>query len=354
MNVKNRFSIVIIIILIAAILSGCGNLSADNDDISQQQKYSYTFDAFDTAITVTAYCESQESFDEFLSICMTEYSRYHQLYDIYNIYPGLNNIKSINDYAGEKEIAVDPEIIDLLVFGKEAFGFTDGRVNIAMGSVLRFWHDIREYNSNFPNDLRLPDADAMQKAAKHCNIDDIVIDAEAGTVWIRDSELRIDVGALAKGFATERIAETLQENGFTSFALNAGGNVRTGNEKPDGTAWKIGITDPIHPTSGDYIGIADAKNCSIVTSGSYQRYFTYEGKNYHHIIDPDTLQPENRFLSVTVETENSDYADAMSTALFNMDLEKGVDLVEKTEHLEAMWILPDGSIRTSSNFVYTA
>lgn len=353
MKDKNRLSFLIIFALIAAILSGCGNLSAGTADTPQAEKYSYTFDAFDTAITVTAYCDSQESFDEFLSICMTEYSRYHQLYDIYNIYPGLNNIKSINDYAGEKEIAVDPDIIELLSFGKEVFHFTDGRVNIAMGSVLRFWHDIREYNSNFPNNMCLPDAEAMEKAAKHCNIDDVVIDAEAGTVWIRDPELRIDVGALAKGYATERVAETLQEKGFTTFALNAGGNVRTGNEKPDGSAWKIGITDPMHPMSGEYVGIADAINSSVVTSGSYQRYFTYEGKNYHHIIDPDTLQPENRFLSVTVETENSDYADAMSTALFNMDLNQGLNLVENTDHLEAMWILPDGTIKTSSNFVYT-
>ncbi len=351
---KKLFRLLFICAICAAILSGCGNLPSESAAAQQSEKYSYTFDAFDTAITVTAYCDSQESFDEFLSICMTEYNRYHQMYDIYNIYPGLNNIKSINDYAGEEQLEVDPEIIDLLSFGKEVYDLTGGKVNIALGSVLRFWHDIREYNSNFPNDMRLPDEKALQEAAKHCNIEDIVIDQDAGTVYIRDSELRIDVGALAKGYATEQIAGELLEKGFFRFALNAGGNVRVGNAKPDGTAWKIGITDPIHPASGEYIGIADAENSSIVTSGSYQRFFTYEGKNYHHIIDPDSLQPENRYLSVTVETEKSDYADAMSTALFNMDLEQGKALVEKNESLEAMWILPDGSIEISSNFSYTS
>ena len=315
------------------------------------ERYSDSFfGAFDCSVTVLAYCKSQERFDLLLSEVKDEYMHYHRLYDIYSTYPGTVNMKTVNDNAGIAPQKVSKEIIELLSLAKEMYSKTSGKVNIAMGSVLKIWHDVREYSSAFPENALLPDETLLEEAARHCNIDDLIIDREAETVFIADSEMRLDVGAVAKGYATECVAKKLLDEGWTHVSLNAGGNVRVLGEKPDGGAWNIGITDPDMSSAKGYADTVAVKSGSVITSGVYQRFFTYNGRRYHHIIDPDTLFPENSYLSVTVLTDNSGVGDALSTALFNMDLNSGKKFVEEHEGVEAMWILPDNSIEYSSGF----
>lgn len=347
----------LMIISIAAALTGCG-VSASVAAAPEQtpsgeklEKFSgYVFEAFDTVITVTAYCPTQEDFDGLLSLAQSEFLRYHRLYDIYYTYPDTVNLRSVNDSAG-KTVSVPPEILDILCFSKEMHTLTNGKMNIAMGSVLKIWHDVREYNNTMPNDKRLPDMAELTAAAEHCGIDALEIDVDAGTVTLRDPLMRLDVGAVAKGYATERVAETLAELGYEHFVINAGGNVRCWGTKPNGQSWNIAVTDPQLASVGGSIGTIALESGSAVTSGSYQRFFEYEGQRYHHIIDGETLMPENRYLSVTVCTEHSDLADALSTALFNMEITEGQSFVEKQDGVEAMWVLADGTEVFSSGFV---
>lgn len=352
-----KLTSLILSIILAAALLGCGMSASpavpeSGGEEGLQKFSSYVFEAFDTVISVTAYCPSREDFDRLMDIAQNEFLRYHKLFDIYFTYPGMNNLRSVNESAGIAPVEVEPEIIDLLSFSKDIYERTGGKANVAMGSVLSIWHAAREYNNAMTGlDPVLPAGEELRAAAEHCSIDDLVIDAEASTVYLADPEMSLDVGAVAKGYATEKVAQTLMDQGYGSFVINAGGNVRCCGTKPGGKNWNVAVTNPGLPGYGESIGTVSVPGGSIVTSGSYQRYFSCEGRRYHHIIDPDTLMPEDRYLSVTVITESSAFADALSTSLFNMEFEDGFDFVEGLDGVEAMWVLSDGEEKFSANFV---
>lgn len=348
----------LIIIAIAAALTGCGKSAsaptpASEPETVQLRKFSgYVFEAFDTVITVTAYCTDQAEFDALIASAQDELMRCHRLFDIYFTYPDGANLRTINENAGIAPVKTDDTVIDLLEFAKEMYALTDGRVNVAMGSVLSLWHTAREYNNAVGEAMAyLPDRDELRRAAEHCDINDLIIDPEAGTVYLADGEMSLDVGAIAKGYATERAVQRLAAEGHRCFVINAGGNVRCCGTKPDGKDWAVAVTNPGLPGHGESIGTVRVPGGSIVTSGAYQRFFSYEGRRYHHIIDKDTLFPEDRYLSVTVTTENSGYADALSTALFNMDAEEALAFAEGLDGVEAMLVLADGSEKFTDGFL---
>lgn len=342
-------------LLCALLLAGCGGAAAEPKTASvpepEMEKFTGTiYDAFDTIITVTAYCDSQERFDALMDTAEAEFLRCHRLFDIYFTYPGMNNLKTVNDSAGTAPVEVTEDILSLLELAKEMHSLTGGAVNVAMGSVLQLWHDVREYSLAFPEDARLPDPEALKAAAAHASPEDLILDREAGTVFLRDAEMRLDVGAVAKGYAVEQVARTLLAQGYESAAINAGGNVRVLGPKPDGSPWLVGVTNPDMTSGQVSLGTVECTGGSVVTSGTYQRFFEYEGRRYHHIIDGETLMPENRWSSLTVLTEDSARADALSTALFNMDYGEGAALVASLEGVEAMWVTPEGEILLSPGF----
>lgn len=319
----------------------------------QMTKFSnHYFDYFDTATTIIGYEKTQEDFDATCQEITTLLNEYHRLYTIYDRYVGLNNLVTINDLVDGKHtvVTVDKRIIDMLTFAKEMHKKTDGNVNVAMGSVLKIWHIYRNEGLDNPVKAELPPMNELQKASEHTNIDDLIIDTEKNTVYLADSEMTLDVGAIAKGYAVEQIAKELEGKGITGYILNVGGNVRTigmaNNDK-----WKVGIENPdLDNEDKPHIEYLKLSGESVVTSGSYQRFYIVNGENYHHIIDPDTLLPGTKYLSVSVITNDSGLGDAMSTALFIMGYEEGKKLVENTENLEAMWVLPDGTQLYSSGF----
>ena len=132
----------------------------------------------------------------------------------------------MNDNAGKAPVAVEPELLSLLLFGKEVYALTEGRVNIAFGSVLTLWHDARTAGIADPDSAALPERAALEQAAAHTDIEAVVLDEDAGTAYLADPELRLDVGAIGKGFAAQLACDNARERGVTSMLLNLGGNVR--------------------------------------------------------------------------------------------------------------------------------
>ena len=330
---KKILSLVLSFVLLFS-LFGCTN--------TKYTKYSKSFlELFDTASSITAYDTSQENFDKKYNELYKVIKKYSELFDIYNGYDDIINIKYLNDNAYKEHIEVDKEIIDLLNFSKLAYDVTYGKVNIAMGSVLSIWHDYREDGEALPPKSKLIEAN------KHTNIDDIIIDNKNSTVFFKDKELKIDVGAVAKGYVCNKIYEYITKNNLWQNAvISLGGNIITVGSKPNGNDFVIGIENP---NSNDYLMKVNAKeNTSVVTSGSYQRYFTVNGKNYSHIIDPDTLYPAEYFTSVTVISSDSALADAFSTALFCMSYDDGIKLVESNDKIEAIWLDNNGKTYQSS------
>ena len=312
---------------------------------ARKEPYTKTYyEYFDTVCTVYSYAdEKQKSFDANCDLISSELEGYHRLLDIYHEYSGINNLKTINDNAGISPVRVDGRLIDFLLYAKEMYRLTDGEMNVAMGSVLSLWHEERDKASKDPSAASLPDSDALTSAYAHCDIESIVIDKEASTVYISDSLTRIDAGALGKGYATEKIAKMLEERGISSYVLDIGGNLRIIGTKPDGGSWRTGITDPKNKEGG-YALCIDLSDISCVTSGDYERYYTVDGKNYPHIIDKDTLYPAEYFSSVTVVCKDSGLADALSTALFCMSYEDGAELASRLG-ADAVWIFESGEMK---------
>lgn len=303
-----------------------------------KQQYQATYlDVFDTVTSISAVTDREEAFRQQAEGIHGLLLRYHQLFDIYNDYPGLNNLKTINDHAGIGPVKVDGEILHLLNDCRDYYERTNHAVNAAMGSVLRLWHEARTAGLDDPEHTALPDAAALQKAAAHTDWAAVEIDEGAGTVYITDPELRLDVGAVAKGWSAQRAAEAAPKG----FLISVGGNVcATGPKDDTGSPWVVGITDP--DGGSEYLHTLYDTDSAIVTSGDYQRYYVVDGVSYHHIIDPETLYPARRFRSVTVICQDSGLADALSTALFVLPQAEGETLAQSCG-VEAMWVDLEGN-----------
>lgn len=308
------------------------------------------FDVFDTYSEIILYSEQKAAAQEALQKAHSELLALHQLYDIYHDYEGENNLKTINDQAGVSPVKVDPRVISLIRYAQEMEEKTNGRMNIAMGSVLRIWHDYREAGLDDPANAALPDPAALQAAAEHTDIRNVVVDAEAGTVYLTDPQMSLDVGAIAKGYAVELVAQELIADGVTSALMSIGGNVRAIGARGDGTAWRVSIQNPDLTAEQQSLTTLNLADLSLVTSGSYQRYYTVNGKTYHHIIDPNTLMPAEYSWAVSVLTQDSRLADALSTALFNLSIEDGITLLKGFPGVEALWVTLDGQIVRSEGF----
>lgn len=342
---KRILAAVLVLVLVLGSLAACGG--------PKKERYMKTYiDAFDTAITFIAYSESEEDFNAAAEKLHEELLRYHKLYNIYNEYEGINNIYTINKNAGNGEpVVVDPAIIDMLEMAVEYYEKSDGEINVAMGSVLKIWHNTRTHGIAFPEDAKLPKMERLIEANAHTDISKMIIDRENSTVYLEDPEMALDVGAIAKGYATEMVALMLEEDGWVNAALNVGGNIRSLGVKGDGSLWAVGIQNPdLSDTENVSVELIEVERMSLATSGVYQRFYTVDGKNYHHIIDKDSLMPEDRYLSVSILTPHSGVADAVSTALFNMDIEEGKEFLKKLDDTYAMWILPDMTKMYSEGF----
>lgn len=289
------------------------------------------FEYFDTVSAVYSYAgDSEERFREMYTGVEELLSKYHMLFDIYDSYEGINNLKTINDNAGVAPVSVSPELIEFLLYAREMYEVTDGEMNIAMGSVLRLWHECREKADKDPENAVIPSKEELLIASEHTSISSIVIDEEAGTVYISDPYCSIDVGAVGKGFATVKVSEWLESMGAYGYVLNFGGSIRVIGTKPGGGGFITGITNPDKESVEPFATTVTLKNIYCVTSGNYERYYTVGGVDYHHVIDRDTLMPADYFSSVTVLSDDGALADTLSTALFCMPLEDGMKLASKT------------------------
>ena len=331
---------ILAILLACLFLSGCAGQKPP-----EQTQYTATFlTLFDTVTSIVGKAESQEAFQKTAQEIHDALLVYHQLFDIYKEYEGLNNLKTVNDRAGLEPVNVDERIVALLKDCKAYYALTNGRVNTAMGSVLYLWHEARNDGIDDPANAYLPDQAALEQACLHTSLDAVIIDEEASTVYISDPDVRLDVGAVAKGWSVQRVCE----NAPAGLLVSVGGNVcATGPKDDTGTPWVVGVQNP--DGGENYLHTLYLTEGSVVTSGDYQRAFMVDGKVYHHIIDPDTLYPSEFWRSVTIVCDDSGLADALSTALFLLPLEEGKALLAQCS-AEAMWVNREGKIFYSEGF----
>lgn len=328
--------------IIKSILLSALALAATLSSVScsqRKRKFSDTyFDLFDSFATVTVYDISQERYEKYREIFRDTAEHLHKLFDAYNEYEGIVNICTLNLCAGNSAVEISDELYTFLEYAAEASEASLGYTSITVGALTAVWKEA--INTSSP-----PTADTLKEAAKHISASSLVLDGNTRTVLFKDKLLKLDVGAFAKGYAAEITAERLIEAGCDSFLLNFGGTLIAEGQKADGESWYGGIQSP--DGDGDLNISIDISGKAMSTSGSYLRGFELDGVKYHHIINPFTYVPENRFTSVTVICTSAAQADVLSTALFSMTQEAGEELVSSFR-AEAVWIYADGTV-TATN-----
>ena len=308
------------LILILLFITGCNKTSFE----------SRNFFYMDTYINVKIYdLDNDDVFSEVENI----YKTYHELADRYHGYDSTINVYYLknNDSLDEK-IELDDKLCSMIELGLEYNEKTNGKFNINMAEILDVWKKYRESESGIPTLEEL-------EAAKN-KINPITFVSKC---TILNNHPSIDLGAIAKGYATEEVGKYLQEKGINKFIINAGGNVLVGDHY-DNDRYKICLETPDQTKS--IYKVLKLNNNSVVTSGGYERFYTYEGKNYHHIIDYNTMFPANNFKSVTIVTNDSALADILSTSLFLLSIDEGKKLIEDMD-VDVIWYTIDDQIITT-------
>lgn len=306
-----------ICLLAMGLLTGCSSHS--KEPITKSDYY------FDTIITITLY-DSKNS--NLLDECFAYCKDFENL--ISRTISG-SDIDRINA-SGGKPVEVSDITIDLIKKGMEYGELTNGKFDITIAPLSILWN-VKENPGEIPSEA------AISESLSYVNYKNIVIDGN--TVALKDNNARIDLGGIAKGYVADHLKEYLLENGVKSALINLGGNVLTIGSKPNGTPFQIGIQKPFDEQNKAITSVS-ATNTSVVTSGSYERFFEKNGHIYHHIIDPSTGFPcENDLLSVTILSNDSITGDALSTSCFLLGLNDGIKLIESFENVGAIFITSD-------------
>lgn len=331
MNKKiNKIIFVIIIILIIRF-----GLLVFIDRRNNNNQYETNLFYMDTYIYVKFKTDNKKLANEVLKEVDDIYKSYHQLTDRYNSYDDIINLYYINyNNTNDDTLTLNPKLYDLLEYGKNMYDLSGGKIDISMGNVLDVWHSYRDSKIGIPTIYEL-------ESVNTSNIDDIVL---LNDYKIKNNHVNIDLGCIAKGYATKEVGKFLKEKGISEFLINAGGNVLVG--KKTNSKYKIGLEDPDSETGGVF-KVIEINDKAIVTSGGYERYYEYNGQKYHHIIDPDTLFPPNYMKSVTVISDDSALADFLSTNLFLMSIDDGLEYIKKYAGVDAIWYSNDNKIITT-------
>ncbi len=298
-------------------------------------------DLFDTVCTFYGAFETVGEFSAVSLLVKEELTRLDALFDGYEEKSD-QGIYAINAAAGISPVRADEELFTILSLALEISELTNGAFSPTMGAVTKLWKKATEEGV-------LPQTELLMEAGQHIDPSALKLNRLSKTIYLNDSAASIDLGAFAKGYAADRIAILLAENGCENYLLDLGGNIYAkGNDPQTGLPFLVGVADPTDSSLS--LPSAYISDGALVTSGSDQRSFWYEGKNYHHIISPETLKPvENSLASVTVLQNSAALADALSTALFVLGEEEGKEILKITGG-EALFVKENGEYSMTDGF----
>ncbi len=250
---------------------------------------------------------------------------------------------AVNKAAGVSPVVVSEDTFHVVEVARQYAEASQGAFDITVFPVVSLW-GIGTDNE------RIPSPDEIETGLKNVGYQDLILDSVKKSVFLRRTGMGLDLGGIAKGYAADRTAEKLRALGVERGIINLGGNIFAMGTKEDGTPWKIGIQNPIN-NRGEYLGIVNAVNQTLVTSGIYERYFEKDGKRYHHILDTKTGYPvENEVAGVSILADSSIDADALSTTCFVMGPDKAFEFVKSKPGVEVLFVTKDKKIRMTAGF----
>lgn len=309
----------------ALLLTGC---SGAKSSTQTDQDLTYTDMLFDTVIKIQILDPADESIlDGLKKLC----EKYDTMFSATNTDSELYKL----NHANGQPFTVSSETANLIQEGIHYSELSGGAFDLTIEPVSALW----DFKADKPT---VPSSDAIAQAVSH--VDYTKVDIQDNTVTLEDPEAGIDLGAIAKGYIADQVKTYLKKQGIKHAIINLGGNVDVIGTKPDGSKYNIGIQKPFDE-SGKAITSVQLKDQTVVTSGIYERYFKKNGKLYHHILDPRTGYPcENNLYSVSIITDSSTKADALSTTCFLLGYEKGMELIQSMDGVEAIFITDDEKV----------
>ncbi|MGL4362937.1 MAG: FAD:protein FMN transferase [Cellulosilyticaceae bacterium] len=281
-----------------------------------------------TSVTITLY-----DYDD-PNILDYAFEKIRQLESALSLNKSNTLLDKVNQQAGLSPVVVNQDFFNVVERGLYYSILTNGAFDVTIGPLVKLW------NIGF-SDARVPSEQEIDNILPLINYNNITLDATNNTIFLKNPNMKLDLGSIAKGYAADQIAELLRFHGVEHAIIDLGGNVYTLGSKLDGTSWKVGIQDPYNPR-GAIIGHIPVSNKSIVTSGIYERFLKVDDASYHHILNPKDGYPySNDIVSVTIISDYSVDGDALSTAVFSMGIEQGLNFVESLDGIEAIFISTD-------------
>ncbi|MSU02868.1 FAD:protein FMN transferase [Tissierella pigra] len=244
-----------------------------------------------------------------------------------------SDVNKINENAGIKPVSINEDTYFVISEAKHFAKISSGAYEPTIGPLVDLWNiKAEEKERDF-----IPTAEDIEKTKVYINYNNLEL-LDNNQVYLKEQGMKINLGSIVKGYATDEVRRILIENGVNSAIIDLGGNVFAHGTKLEETPWKIGIQDPFEHT-GNFLGVIEAENKSIVTSGDYERFFTYKGKKYHHILDTKTGYPaDNEITGVSIISDKSIDGDGLSTTLFVLGVDKGIELVNSLEGIQAIFV----------------
>lgn len=255
--------------------------------------------------------------------------------------PG-SDVSKINKNAGNNYVKVSDDTFFVIEEAINYSKISDGVFDATIGPLSDLW-------GIGTDNARVPSLNEINETLNLINYKNIILDKSTNSVKLNKNNMKIDLGAIAKGYAADIIVNFLKENNIKSAIINLGGNIYTLGYKDNKDSFTIGIQDPT-TSRGNSIGTIKVSNKSIVTSGIYERYIEDDGKIYHHILDPSSGYPfDNEISSVTIISDKSIICDALSTSTFGLGLSKGLNFIESIDNVDAIFITKNKEIYLTSN-----
>ncbi len=315
-----QFFFIVILLLVFA-LTSCvrGQKGGEREPLSQSELL------LGTVSRITLYDNQRED------LFALAFNRIKEIEDEMDFHTLSSDVAHVNREAFFEPVKVSNDTFKVVKEALAIAALSNGAFDITVGPLVEAW-DIGGDNPRRPPQSEI---DALLKLIDYRNVR---LDEDDTTIQLLKEGMKIDLGGIAKGFAADEAAKVLKENGVDSAIINLGGNVLTVGNKPDGSQWRIGIQNPLSERGG-HVMIINVGDKTLVTSGPYERFFEDEGVIYHHILDTQTGYPvDTDILSVSIITDESMYADALSTALYSLGLQKGMALINSLEGVDAIFI----------------
>lgn len=315
-----------LLLIFVTTLIGCSkNKTSTSELLSRTELF------MGTVIKITLY-DSNDS-----TILDKAFDKVAEIESLVSINDSGTELDKVNDFAGISPVEVSPTTYEIVEKGLEYSKLSNGGFDITIGPLVKLWSIGLE-------GAKVPTQEEIDAVLPLIDYNLLELNKENHTIFLKNENMMIDLGSIAKGYAADEISRILTENNVNSAIIDLGGNIYAHGIKPSGKDWNIGIQNPFN-NRGDIIGVLKVKNKTVVTSGIYERYIEKDGIKYHHLLNPSTGYPfENNIAGVSIVTDKSTDADALSTIVFSKGLEDGLKFVESLSNVDAIFITTDNKV----------